>query len=66
MLTDNELKFLELTEELIDLYDKILINGKNNNTDGLEMINKIHDVQNMVLSQSAARQYPDKFRLLGE
>jgi hypothetical protein len=66
MLTNNELEFLELTEQLISIFHKILSQGKNHNNDGIEMINKIHDIQNVVLSQSAAREYPDKFRLLGD
>lgn len=34
--------------------------------DGHELVDKVHQLQAMVMSQAAGRAYPERFRLLGE
>ncbi len=67
MLTDDEKEFINLVAELWKCFVKI--NGNNKMVaegDTSEFIFHIHALQNMALAQSAARVYPDRYRLLGE
>ena len=47
-------------------FSKILGKSDTRHADAAEFVAKIHDLQNTVLSQAAARAYPDTYRLAGE
>jgi hypothetical protein len=64
-LTELELKALKQSGELAQLIRQIIGDGPNSSHDWAEAAAHIHAIQNMVMSQAAARSYPDKFRLLG-
>ena len=65
-LSEIELDAIEKSAELAQLLRKIVGDGPNAYHDWVEATIHIHAIQNMVLSQAAARIYPNKFRLLGE
>ena len=65
MLKDEEQKCIErLSDIYMELVD-IMTDGLSKPYDTLEVTFHIHALQNMVMAQSAARAYPDKYRLLG-
>jgi hypothetical protein len=64
LLTTAELEALDLTSRLTAKLN-IIFNGITS-ADYHEAIHAIHVLQNMVMSQAAARAYPERFRLLGE
>ena len=58
---------MALTGELYDLLaHEVVGSGPSAREDLAEIAGHIHGVQNMILAQSAAREYPDRYRLLGE
>lgn len=65
-LSELEHEAIEKSGELAQLMRKIIGDGPNAYHDWVEATVHIHAIQNMVLSQAAARAYPDTFRLLGE
>ncbi len=66
LLSDLEHEAIEKSGELAQLMRKLIGEGPNAYHDWVEATIHIHALQNMILSQAAARAYPDKFRLLGE
>lgn len=64
-LTELEHDAIEKSGELAQLMRKIIGDGPNAYHGWVEATIHIHAVQNMILSQAAARAYPDNFRLLG-
>ena len=67
MLTAVEHKALKLTSELASLViTEIIGYDKPRTRDVDEFVAHIHDIQRIIMSQSAARQHPDLYRLLGE
>lgn len=65
MLTPEELEVMDLTVQLFGGLQKIIVDGPSSDADIAEMVHHVHAIQRAVLAQSAARVYPDKFRLLG-
>jgi len=65
LLTGDELEFLDLLAKSANLFRRITGGGTQANNDWAEAADKIHQLQTTVMSQAAARAYPEKFRLLG-
>lgn len=65
-LTTDELELLDALAGLYPKFEMIVGLGATRLADLNEIAAKIHDLQSMVMSQSAAREYPDRFRLLGK
>ena len=65
LLTENEHEAVELSAQLYNLIKKIIGDGSDSKDDIQEMELYIHLIQNMILSQAAARAYPKMYRLLG-
>lgn len=66
-LSNDEIKALELTRDLVNLVcSKIIGYGPTRDEDCNAFVDKIHDIQYMIMAQSAARSHPDLLRLLGE
>lgn len=65
MLTDTEIKLVKDIGNLLGGFNKIIHNGPCYNEDLGEVVSHIHALQNMVMSQSAARAHPGDFRLMG-
>lgn len=61
MLTKEE---LDVLSDIAEVARGILALAKGNDQSGLEMCNAIHILQTAVMANSAAREYPGKFRLL--
>ena len=73
LLTDDEHRAMQLLAEVRRLLGRIIAEGADSATgtdsrsgDSREVAWHIHGLQNMVLSQAAARAYPHRYRLLGE
>lgn len=66
-MTDPEHLAMELTAELtrIVLAD-VIGHGPTRHADVTEFTQAMHRIQTMILSQAAARLYPDRYRLLGQ
>ena len=66
MLTPAELQAMDLTVELVNLMcGQVIGQGPSRPGDIAEFVSSIHRIQQQILSQAAARAYPDRFRLLG-
>lgn len=65
-LTATERHALELATALWEEMRVIVGTGSSREADLAEIRTLIHGIENMVLSQSAARNYPDLYRLLWE
>lgn len=66
MLTAQELRVLDLTTEIADLMSTDIIGHEaSRNGDLAEMVTHVHGIQRMIMSQAAAREYPERLRLLG-
>lgn len=58
---------MALMGELYDLLAaEVVGKGPTATEDLAKLARHIHGVQNMILAQSTAREYPDRYRLLGE
>jgi hypothetical protein len=67
LLTPDELAAMDLTGLLANQLARIVGQGDNRQNDLAELLgNHIHGIQHAIMSQAAARAYPEKFRLLGE
>ena len=66
MLTSEEQDCLEMTVQLYKNILKIMGKGGSFHGDNVELVSHIHAIQNMILAQSAGREYPEKYRLLGQ
>lgn len=66
LLTPSEHQLVELLAHVANLFSDIVGDDRSRNGDIAEAVDKIHALQNMVLSQAAARAYPAMYRLLGE
>lgn len=66
LLTDLELEAMDATANLARLMFRIIgKTGPAASGDCAEMVDKIHQLQLMILAQAASRAYPDRFRKLG-
>ncbi len=67
MLTDAELRAMDLTVELVNVMcQEVIGRGPTRQADVNEFVGHIHVIQQAILAQSAGRAHPDRFRLLGE
>jgi len=66
LLTYNEQRAIALTGDLANLISLIVGSGATRSADLTELVAHIHAIQNAILSQAAARAYPNKYRLLGQ
>lgn len=66
MLTADELALVDMLGKCSNLFGKVVGSGRTRSADLTEVVHHIHVLQQAVLSQAAARAYPDQFRLLGE
>ena len=64
-LTEDEFTAMNLLGELANVMCKIIGTGKAAPGDWAECVDKIHQLQQTVMSQCAARTYPAYFRPLG-
>lgn len=65
LLTDTELRAIDYTAALWHELGEIVGPGPSRAGDLRELVVHIHAIQHAVMSQAAARAYPDRFRLLG-
>ena len=65
-LSEQEFEAMQKSADLAVVMRKIIGDGPNAYYDWVEATVHIHAIQNMILSQAAARSYPTQFRLLGE
>lgn len=65
LLTPSEHDAMDLTAELVRLLAQLVGNGPSRQGDMRELIAAVHSIQHAILSQAAARAYPDRYRLLG-
>jgi hypothetical protein len=63
LLTADELEAITKISEAYNAIAKTMASGNGN--DQREVVDKIHQLQAMVMANAAARAYPGKFRLLG-
>lgn len=66
MLTTNEESALAFTASLWKQLQEIVGNGQSRAHDLQELAFHIHGIQNAILAQSAAREYPLLYRLMGD
>ena len=66
LLTDAEHGLIVRIGECACAFASIINDGAMLGYDSREFSDKIHQLQHMVMSQAAARAYPDRYRLLGE
>ncbi len=66
-LTDAELRAMDITVELVNVMCRDVIgHGPTRDADVREFVAHVHVIQQAILSQSAGRAHPERFRLLGE
>lgn len=66
LLTDDEHEFVRLAGQLCAFFKtKIVLDGPNREGDIREVEAAIHTLQARVMSNAAARAFPDRYRLLG-
>lgn len=66
MLTENEHRVLSLLGEVANGLAVVVGKGPTRGADLAELYGHVHALQQAVMSQGAARAYPDRYRLLGE
>lgn len=66
LLTDAEHRAMDLTAQLWNLLcSDVVTEGPSRTKDLHELVHHIHAIQHTVMSQAAARAYPERYRLLG-
>ena len=65
LMTMAEHRAVELIGEIADLWNQEIVRVDDAG-DSREFIGLLHACQSMILSQAAARAYPDRYRLLGK
>lgn len=66
MLTPAELEAMSAIAAVVGHFATIVGQGPTRDADMREVVNHIHALQAMVMSQAACRAYPTEYRLLGE
>lgn len=66
MLTGDEQRALHALANVAGLLAVIVGRGPTRRADLAELYGHVHALQQAVMSQAAARAYPEQFRLLGE
>lgn len=65
-LTEAEVRAIDLAAELWNLMVRdVMARGLGRNGDASELAAHIHGIQQMIMSNAAARAYPSRFRLIG-
>lgn len=65
-LTEAEHRAMNLTAELANIFaQEIVASGPTRDQDVDEFVLPLHAIQHMIMAQSAAREYPDLYRLAG-
>lgn len=64
-LTADERRAMKVSADLWNLLNVIVGNGPSRLNDLRELAAHIHGIQHAIMSQAAARAYPDLYRLLG-
>lgn len=65
LLTAEELAAVDLAARLAESLARVVGDGPTRNADLNELLVHVHAIQQAVMSQAAARAYPESFRLLG-
>lgn len=65
LMTQEEHDCMTVSAELAELLRKVIGDGRQTEHDWAEAAAHIHAIQRMVMSQAAARAFPDLYRLLG-
>jgi hypothetical protein len=65
LLTEAEFDTLDTVTLLVSQLNDIVGEGTNRAGDLTELSQHVHAIQALIMSQAAARAFPDKFRLLG-
>lgn len=65
-LSADEKAALDLTAELTYVLGRVVGHDRTRHGDLAELLAHVHAIQHALMSQAAARAYPDRFRLLGE
>lgn len=65
LLTEDEREALRLSGDLANRCARIIGDGPSAAADWAEMAAHLHVIQRTIMSQAAARAYPDQMRLLG-
>lgn len=65
MLTYEEKALIESLSYAYNYFSEIVADGPSRTDDMREVAFHIHALQNMVLAQAAAREYPSEYRLMG-
>lgn len=71
LLTDAERRVVDLLAKAAETFRLEVVAPQDGPTwspsdaDVAEFVDKVHQLQNAVLAQAAARAYPDRYRLLG-
>lgn len=66
LLTEAEHRAMDLTVELVRTLAEIVGPDRSRGGDMAELVAAVHAIQQSVMSQAAARAYPERYRLLGE
>lgn len=65
LLTDDERRAVTMAAELANLLRAVVGAGPTRVADLTELLGHVHAIQQAVMSNAAARAYPDAYRLLG-
>jgi len=65
LLTPDERKAITMAGELWNQLCRVVGDGRTRDADMAELCAHIHAIQHAVMSQAAARAYPETYRLLG-
>jgi class 3 adenylate cyclase len=66
LLTAEERELIDVLADAANRFANVIGSGPTRHADSLEVIDKIHQLQQAVMAQAAARAYPASYRLLGE
>lgn len=66
-LTAAELRAMDITVDLVNVVcQEVIGRGPSRAQDVSEFVDKVHQIQALILAQAAGRAHPERFRLLGE
>jgi hypothetical protein len=66
-LTEAETRALDITTDLVAVVcQEVIGRGPTRDNDVREFVDKVHQIQAVIMSQAAGRAHPDRYRLLGE
>lgn len=66
-LSEAELRAMDITTKLVHVVCcEVIGRGPTREQDVSEFVDKVHQIQSLIMAQAAGRAHPDRFRLLGE